>query len=348
MHTATPSRVALERVTPRVVEINNVNLGAEVGFRVRFNSKTSGATRLVYMTDGLLLKEAENDRYLSKYSCVIVNEVHERGINTDLLMGILKNTLKSRKGFKVIIMSATLTVAKFAAHFHGAAVLSLAGRAFPVSLSYIKEATPDFLSSCLMVAISIHPNEDKDTTEKGGILIFLPGKDDINAVCSILTEDCPNMDVFPLFSGLSAAQQRRALEPSMLRKCAVATNIAETSLTIPGIKYVVDSMLSKQMTFNPRAGMHALQVGPVSKAQAVQRMGRAGRTGPGKCVRICTKDAYDNHTIQSPVSAMAHSRMDAVLLKLREMRYDDVLRFPFVDPRSVEVLFRAKEDLVDM
>lgn len=108
------------------------------------------------------------------------------------------------------------------------------------------------------------------------------------------------------------------------------------------------STVSQQMTFNPRAGMHALQVGPISKAQAVQRMGRAGRTGPGNCVRICTKDAYEQHTIQSPVPAMAHSRMDAVLLKLHEMRCDDVLRFPFVDPPSVEVLLRAKEDLMDM
>lgn len=156
------------------------------------------------------------------------------------------------------------------------------------------------------------------------------------------------MCVLPLYSGLSAAQQRRALEPSTSRKCVVATNIAETSLTIPGIKYVVDSMLSKQMTFNPCAGMQALQVGPISKAQAVQRMGRAGRTGPGKCVRLCTKDAYENHTILSPLPAMAYSRMDFVLLKLHEMRFDDVLRFPFVDPPSVEVLYRAKEDLMDM
>lgn len=117
-----------------------------------------------------------------------------------------------------------------------------------------------------MVAISIHQNEDKDTAQKGGILIFLPGEEDIRTACSVLAKDCPDMDVFPLYSGLSAAQQRRALEPSTSRKCVVATNIAETSLTIPGIKYVVDSMLSKQMTFNPRAGMHALQVGPISKA----------------------------------------------------------------------------------
>lgn len=156
------------------------------------------------------------------------------------------------------------------------------------------------------------------------------------------------MCVLPLYSGLSAAQQRRALEPSTSRKCVVATNISETSLTIPGIKYVVDSMLSKQMTFNPRAGMQALQVGPISKAQAAQRMGRAGRTGPGKCVRLCTKDAYENRTILSPVPAMAHSRMDVVLLKLHEMRLDDVLRFPFADPPSAEVLYRAKEDLMDM
>ncbi|POS70517.1 pre-mRNA-splicing factor ATP-dependent RNA helicase prp43 [Diaporthe helianthi] len=312
-----PRRVAAEGVATRVADINDVKLGAEVGLRVRFNNKTSGATRLVYMTDGLLLKEAENDRYLSKYSCVIVDEVHETGINTDLLMGILKTTLKSRKGFKVIIMSATLMVDKFSTHFPAAAV-------------------------------DIHQKEDRDTAAKGGILIFLPGEDHIHQACGALRDQCPDMDVLPLYSGLSAAQQRRALEPSASRKCVVATTIAETSLTIPDIKYVIDSVLSKQMTFNPRAGMHSLQVGPISKAQAVQRMGRAGRTGPRKCFRVCTEEAYNAHTLLSPVPAMAHSNMDAVLLKLHDMGYDDTLRFPFVDPPSVEILFRAKEDLTDM
>ncbi|KAK7718388.1 DEAH-box ATP-dependent RNA helicase prp43 [Diaporthe eres] len=206
------------RVTTRVAETNGVNLGVEVGFTVRFNSKTSGAMRLV--RDGQsALKEAENDRYLSKYSFVIADEVHERGIDTDPLMGILKMTLKSRKGFKVIIMSATL-VAKF------------------------------------------------DARSRARVFLLL--SDYITAV------------------------------------------------------------------------------GPISKAQAVQRMGRAVRTGPGKCVRICTKDAYEQHTVQSPVPAMAHSSMDAVLLKLHEMRFDDVLRFPFVDPPAVEVLLRAMEDLMNM
>ncbi|KAG6368529.1 hypothetical protein INS49_002739 [Diaporthe citri] len=190
----------------------------------------------VYNQRAAFSEAAEKDRYLSKYSCVIVDEVHERGINTDLLMGILKMTLKSRKDFKVIIKPATLTVAKFAAHFQGAGVLSLAGRVFPVSLSYIKEATPDFLSSCLMVAINIHQNEDKDTAQKGGILIFLPGEEDIRTVCSVLAQDCPYMDVFPLYSGLSAAQQRRTLEPSTSRKsrlAGMASDIAWSHLAHP-------------------------------------------------------------------------------------------------------------------
>lgn len=183
----------------------------------------------------------------------------------------------------------------------------------------------------------------RSNAEKGRILIFLPDEDNIRTVCSVLAADCPDMP-----TGLAGAQQKRALGLSTSRKCIVSTNIAETSLTIPGIKYVVDSMLSKQMTFNPRAGLHALQVAPISKAQAVQGTGCAGRTSPGKCVWSCTEDAYENHTILSPVPAMAHSRMDAVFLKLHEMRFDDVLRFPFVDPPSVEVLYRTKEDLMDM
>lgn len=194
-----------------------------------------------------------------------------------------------------------------------------------------------------MVAMHIHKNEDK-----GGILIFLPGEDDIRTACDVLEKDCPDMDVLPLYYALPAAEQRRGHKLNATRECVVATNIAELGPTIPSIRYVVDCMLSKKMTFNPRCGMHMLKTGPISKAEAEQRMARAGRTAPGKCFRICTKEAYENLTTQSLVPAWVNSNMAAELLKLHEMGYDDVLRFPFADPPAPEILFRAKQDLLDM
>lgn len=199
-----------------------------------------------------------------------------------------------------------------------------------------------------MVAMHIHENEDKGSTDKGGILIFLPGEDDIRTACDVLEKDCPDLDVVPLYYALPDAEQRRGHKANTSRKCVVATNIAELGPTIPSIRYVVDCMLSKKMTFNPRAGMHMLKIGPISKAEAGQRMGRAGRTGPGKCFRICTKEAYESHTIPFPAPAWVNTNMAAELLRLHEMGYDDVLRSPFADPPAPEILFRAKEDLLDM
>jgi len=290
-----------------------VTLGKEVGYSIRFEDMTEpGTTFLKYMTDGMLLREAMNDPDLNRYSTIILDEAHERTLATDILMGLLKAVAKKRTDLRLIIMSATLDAQKFQRYFSinkdsPAPLFKVPGRTHPVEIFYTQEPEPDYVEAAIRTVLMIHRAEDE-----GDILLFLTGEEEIEDACrkiKIEADDLLNQDpdavgpliCIPLYSSLPPAQQQRIFDPPPSRrnkdspagrKVIVSTNIAETSLTIDGIVYVVDPGFSKQKVYNPRIRVESLLVSPISKASAQQRAGRAGRTKPGKCFRLYTEKDF--------------------------------------------------------
>ncbi|KAK4047526.1 DEAH-box ATP-dependent RNA helicase prp43, partial [Microbotryomycetes sp. JL221] len=295
-----PRRVAAMSVAKRVADELDVSLGEEVGYSIRFEDATSPKTFLKYMTDGMLLREAMNDHMLSRYSTIILDEAHERTLATDILMGLLKDIAKRRPDLKIVVMSATLDAAKFQNYFFNAPLLKVPGRTFSVEVFYTPEPEPDYLEAAIRTVLMIHQAEPE-----GDVLLFLTGEEEIEDACRKITVESENLPhtfgplkAVPLYSSLPPSQQQRIFDPAPPprtpdgppgRKVVVSTNIAETSLTIDGIVYVVDPGFSKQKIYNPRIRVESLLVSPISKASAQQRAGRAGRTRPGKCFRLYTE-----------------------------------------------------------
>ncbi|CAI4062163.1 hypothetical protein N7582_002062 [Saccharomyces uvarum] len=351
-----PRRVAAMSVAQRVAEEMDVKLGEEVGYSIRFENKTSNKTILKYMTDGMLLREAMDDHDLSRYSCIILDEAHERTLATDILMGLLKQVIKRRPDLKIIIMSATLDAEKFQRYFNDAPLLAVPGRTYPVELYYTPEFQRDYLDSAIRTVLQIHATE-----EAGDILLFLTGEDEIeDAVRKISLEGdqlvreegCGPLSVYPLYGSLPPHQQQRIFEPAPEshngrpgRKIVISTNIAETSLTIDGIVYVVDPGFSKQKVYNPRIRVESLLVSPISKASAQQRAGRAGRTRPGKCFRLYTEEAFQKELIEQSYPEILRSNLSSTVLELKKLGIDDLVHFDFMDPPAPETMMRALEEL---
>lgn len=284
-----PRRVAAMSVAARVAEEVGVKLGSEVGYSIRFEDCTSDRTVLKYMTDGMLLREFLNEPDLASYSAIIVDEAHERTLHTDILFGLVKDIARFRPDLKVLIASATLDAEKFSTFFDDAPIFRIPGRRFPVDIYYTKAPEADYIEATVVSCMQIHV-----TQPLGDILVFLTGQEEIEKVCEDLTERVRKLGtkikeliVLPIYANLPSDQQARIFEPTPpgARKVVVATNIAETSLTIDGITYVIDPGFSKQKSFNARTGMESLVVSPASQASANQRAGRAGRVAPGKCFR---------------------------------------------------------------
>ncbi|QHS73218.1 DEAH-box ATP-dependent RNA helicase PRP43 [Saccharomyces paradoxus] len=351
-----PRRVAAMSVAQRVAEEMDVKLGEEVGYSIRFENKTSNKTILKYMTDGMLLREAMEDHDLSRYSCIILDEAHERTLATDILMGLLKQVVRRRPDLKIIIMSATLDAEKFQRYFNDAPLLAVPGRTYPVELYYTPEFQRDYLDSAIRTVLQIHATE-----EAGDILLFLTGEDEIeDAVRKISLEGdqlvreegCGPLSVYPLYGSLPPHQQQRIFEPAPEshngrpgRKVVISTNIAETSLTIDGIVYVVDPGFSKQKVYNPRIRVESLLVSPISKASAQQRAGRAGRTRPGKCFRLYTEEAFQKELIEQSYPEILRSNLSSTVLELKKLGIDDLVHFDFMDPPAPETMMRALEEL---
>ena len=353
-----PRRVAAMSVAQRVANEMDVKLGEEVGYSIRFEDVTSQKTILKYMTDGMLLREAMNDNNLSRYSVIILDEAHERTLATDILMGLLKEVVIRRPDLKIIIMSATLDAQKFQRYFNGAPLLAVPGRTHPVEIFYTPEPERDYVEAALRTVLQIHATEPE-----GDILLFLTGEEEIeDAVRKISLEademtreaDAGPLKVFPLYGTLPPAQQQRIFEPAPPprksggrpgRKCIVATNIAETSLTIDGIVYVVDPGFSKQKVYNPRIRVESLLVSPISKASAQQRAGRAGRTRPGKCFRLYTERAFKKELIEQTHPEVLRSNLANTVLELKKLGIDDLVHFDLMDPPAPETLMRALEEL---
>ena len=349
-----PRRVAAMSIAKRVSQEMEVELGEQVGYTVRFDDKTSKNTLIKYVTDGLLLKEATTDHTLKKYQIIIIDEAHERTLSTDILFGFLKELMEKRKELKLIIMSATFDTEKFQNYFD-APLAIIKGRTYPVDIIYLSSPTDDYVDCAVKKVIQIHKEE-----KPGDILLFLTGEEEIESACQQIREGIEELgdevgyaNVIPIYSTLPPYLQEKIFEPPPEtnprgikgRKIVVATNIAESSITIDGIVYVVDPGFTKQKVFNPRGKMESLLINIISKENADQRAGRAGRTKPGKCFRLYTEESYEKELKKSSIPEILRSNITSVVLNLLKLGIDDLVHFDFIDPPAPETMMRAIEML---
>ncbi|KAA0185055.1 putative pre-mRNA-splicing factor ATP-dependent RNA helicase PRP1 [Fasciolopsis buskii] len=304
-------------VAQRVSEEMDVELGQEVGYSIRFEDCTSTRTLLKYMTDGMLLREGMSDPLLEAYGVILLDEAHERTLATDILMGLLKEVIKQRSDLKIVVMSATLDAGKFQDYFHKAPLMTVPGRTHPVEIFYTPEPERDYLEAAIRTVIQIHMCEEVE----GDILLFLTGQEEIEEACKRIQREV------------------EGLGPDVV----VSTNIAETSLTIDGVVFVIDPGFAKQKVYNPRIRVESLLVTAISKASAQQRAGRAGRTKPGKCFRLYTEKAYATEMQENTYPEILRSNLGTVVLQLKKLGIDDLVHFDFMDPPAPETLMRALE-----
>ncbi|NOQ66281.1 MAG: DEAD/DEAH box helicase, partial [Desulfobacterales bacterium] len=304
-----PRRIAAITVASRVAEELGENFNDFIGHKIRFQNKTTGNTKIKFMTDGILLAETRSDPGLYAYDTLIIDEAHERSLNIDFLLGYVKQLLSKRKDLKVIITSATIDTEKFATHFNNAPIIEVSGRTYPVEVRYrpAEESSDEkennsYIDLAVQEVLSLRNNR-----ETGDILIFMPTERDINETVEILNQELnpqvtrknisqqkSHIFILPLFGRLRASDQGRVFRPFKGQKIIVATNIAETSITVPGIRYVIDTGLARISTYNVRARTTSLPVSAVSGASCDQRKGRCGRLGPGICIRLYSQEEYQN------------------------------------------------------
>jgi len=353
-----PRRVAAMSVAKRVseevaacVEDRGVvltkkdELGGRVGYAIRFEDCTSEHTVIKYMTDGVLLRESLNDADLNKYSVIVMDEAHERSLNSDVLFGVLRKLVARRSDLKLIVTSATMSSDTFSSYFGGVPVFRIPGRTFPVETYFAKGVQEDYVLAAVKQTLQIHFN-----SPPGDILIFMTGQEDIEGTCQVIAEKMiklgdgsPPLLVLPMYSQLPADLQAKIFEaaPNGIRKVIVSTNVAETSLTVDGIRYVIDSGFCKLKVYNPRIGMDALRVTPVSKANANQRSGRAGRTGPGFCFRLYTDRQFRDELMEAAVPEIQRTNLSNVVLLLKSLGIKNLLDFHFMDPPPQENIMNS-------
>lgn len=345
----------------RVAEEMRCQLGQEVGYSIRFEDVTSASTKIKFLTDGLLLREALVDPLLSRYSVIMVDEAHERSLSSDILLGVLKKIRKRRPELRIVVSSATLDAEDFLAFFSNSeeeegdagagSIVSIEGRAFPVDIHYLNEPCEDFVERAIKTVFDIHKSEPE-----GDILIFFTGREDIETAIDLIAERLPSIpkDVdrilpLPLYAGLSVEQQMYIFEPAPdhTRKVICATNIAEASVTIDGIVYVIDSGFVKLRAYNAQTGIETLAATQVSKASATQRAGRAGRTRPGKCYRLYTEPTYESLQ-DATVPEIQRSNLAPIILQLKALGIDNIARFEFLTAPPSELVIRALELLYSL
>ncbi|KAL6463820.1 hypothetical protein MHYP_G00282110 [Metynnis hypsauchen] len=349
-----PRRVAAISLAGRVAQEKNSTLGKLVGYTVRFEDVTSSETKIKFMTDGMLLREAIGDPLLLRYTVVILDEAHERTIHTDVLFGVVKSAQRKRREqnkipLKVLVMSATMDVDLFSQYFNKSPVLYLEGRQHPIQIYYTKQPQSDYLQAALVSIFQIH----QEAPLSHDILVFMTGQEEIEAlartcrdIAKHLPDTCGPMTVIPLYASLPPAQQLRVFQPAPKgsRKVILSTNIAETSITISGIKFVIDTGMVKAKRYNPDSGLEVLAVQRVSKAQAWQRAGRAGREDSGSCYRLYTEEEFDN-LVNMTVPEIQRCNLAGVILQLLALGVPDVLNFDFMSKPSPESMRMAVEQL---
>ncbi|TPX63977.1 hypothetical protein SpCBS45565_g06228 [Spizellomyces sp. 'palustris'] len=355
-----PRRIAAISAARRVADERRTRLGEQVGYSIRFERSASSSTRLLYVTDGTLLRSVAADPKVSAYDLVVLDEAHERSLETDVLFGLLRRACRLRPELKVVVMSATLDIDKFSEFFGDAPVFSIPGRMYAVDILWQKKmklgtAKATFVRRSVETVLHIHKNE-----EPGDVLVFLTGQQEIEQATRLLQEAHEVLDyvevrhrsrvhdiaVYPIFSALETLEQRAIFEatPEGVRKIVVATNIAQTSVTIPGIRYVVDSGFVKQKMYDAQTGVDALVVVPISQAAATQRAGRAGRTASGKVYRLYSREAFEDME-PATVPEIQRSSLIGTVLSLKKMGIDDILNFEFIDPPDPDLVVAAIKQL---
>ncbi|KNH09404.1 ATP-dependent RNA helicase DHX8 [Perkinsela sp. CCAP 1560/4] len=330
-----PRRLPAKSIAERVAEEFGCSVGQEVGYTMRFEDRTSKKTVIKYMTDGILLREALADPFFKKYGVIVIDEAHERNINTDLLLGLLKRALVAKQ-FKLIVTSATLNVEKFTAFFEQAKVFFIEGRTYPVEINYLSAPMEgEYVYEAVKKAMECHLSE-----APGDVLVFLPGKEEIEDAAErtdrwgkMLPASFPGIQVHKVYAALPSDVQAQVFLPSPknTRKIIYSTNVAETSVTIDGVRYVIDPGIFKQSFFQPRSGMEVLGVFPISQAQAKQRAGRAGRTSAGKCFRLYTEESFGEEMLADTVPEIQRSNLANIVLLMKATGVHDVLGFDFID-----------------
>jgi len=331
-----PRRVAALSISRRIAEELNVTWGHEVGCKIRFDDRSSAQTYIKLMTDGILLAETQGDPDLAEYNAIILDEAHERSLNIDFLLGHLKGLLARRKDLKLIVTSATIDTDAFSRHFDNAPIIEVSGRLYPVEVQYQPlDAESEERGETSFVDAAVQATEKiLYETNSGDVLIFMPGERDIRETGDQLEgRFSGEAEIVPLFGRLSAGDQQRVFAPSLRRKVVIATNIAETSLTIPGIRYVIDSGLARISRYNPRTRTKRLPVEPVSQSSANQRKGRAGRVEAGVCIRLYAEDDFNS---RSPFTQpeIQRANLAEVILRMKAFHLGDIETFPFVQPPS--------------
>jgi ATP-dependent helicase HrpA len=327
-----PRRIAATSVSRRVSEELGEEYGKHVGYKIRFNDKTTPFTRIKFVTDGILLSEFKNDQLLHEYDTIIIDEAHERSLNIDFLLGIMKKILPLRRDLRLIISSATIDTEFFSNAFDNAPVINVSGRGYPVDIIYESFETPEYKDFSLIekTVYQIETIHNKDPF--GDILVFLPTERDIIDVLKEL-RGLKNAVVLPVFSRLAASEQQKIFKPADHQKIVLATNIAETSITVPGIKYVIDTGLARISYYNWRTGIKSLPVSHVSRSSANQRAGRAGRICPGKCYRLYSIEDYEGRE-QYTKPEILRSNLAEVILKIIDLNLGKIEEFPFLTPPS--------------
>ncbi|KAK5442616.1 hypothetical protein LTS15_011040 [Exophiala xenobiotica] len=346
-----PRRVAVTTVATRVAEEMRCQVGEAVGYSIRFEDVTSARTKIKFLTDGMLLREALVDPLLTRYSVIMVDEAHERSLSSDVLLGLLKKIMKRRPELRIIVSSATLEAERFAEFFrHEEAtdeqcrIVSIEGRTYPVDMLYLDQPTDDYVDKAVQTAFTIHQQE-----APGDILVFLTGREEIETAMQKLSElastlhpKAQALQPLPLYAGLSTEDQMYVFSEAAenTRKVILSTNIAEASVTVSGVVYVIDCGFVKLRAFNPTTNIDTLTPFPVSKASAIQRAGRAGRTQPGKCFRLYTQQAYDALPATTPPE-IQRSNLAPMVLQLKALGIDNIVRFDFISPPPSQLLIRA-------
>eukprot|EP00039_Didymoeca_costata_P018048 m.331944 g.331944 ORF g.331944 m.331944 type:complete len:709 (-) comp16824_c0_seq1:2032-4158(-) len=350
-----PRRVAATSVAQRVAQERGKRLGNEVGYSIRFDNCDGPMTRIKYMTEGTLIREMMRDPLLSVYSVIMLDEAHERTLFLDVVVGLLYKIQKKRKDLRIIISSATLDAELFKDFFNTnetnnpakdtAGILRIEGRTYPVDIHYTMQPVADYVKETVTTVVEIHRTEPA-----GDILAFLTGQDEVDAVCTQIKERVDDMRgagqvlVLPMYGGLPAMEQMKVFDPAPegVRKVIIATNIAEASVTIDGIVYVVDCGFVKMKGYSPKSGIESLVVTPVSQASANQRAGRAGRVRSGKTYRLYTESAFQKLRT-SNIPEMQRSNLAGVILQMKALGIDNVLRFPFLAPPPAKSMIRGLE-----
>lgn len=323
-----PRRIAARSVAARIAEELETELGGLVGYKVRFNDQISDDTQIKLMTDGILLAEIQNDRFLNQYSCLIIDEAHERSLNNDFILGYLKQLLPRRRDLKLIITSATIDVERFSKHFNNAPIIEVSGTTYPVEVRYrpvVEEDDQDQLQGILNAV------DELQAEGRGDILIFMNGEREIRDTAEALQkQNLKHTEILPLFARLSAQEQNKIFHPSGLNRIVLATNVAETSLTVPGIKYVIDPGTARISRYSYRTKVQRLPIEPISQASANQRKGRCGRVSEGICIRLYSEEDFNSRP-EFTDPEILRTNLASVILQMTALGLDDIEAFPFVD-----------------